>query len=50
VKDILAQVLRWRDQALKVNMAKVVADEASRPRQVGATIADNEQAEVPGSV
>ena len=50
MKDVLAQVLRWREQGLKVTLAKVVAVEGSSPREVGATMAVNERAEVAGSV
>lgn len=50
MKEILTQVLSWRDQGLKVALAKVVAVEGSSPREVGATMAVNERAEVAGSV
>ncbi len=50
MKEVLEQVLEWRARGKKVAIAKVVAVEGSGPRDVGATMAVNEDAEVAGSV
>jgi xanthine dehydrogenase accessory factor len=50
VKDILADLERWRRQGKRVALARVVDVEGSGPRLPGAAMAVNEDGEVAGSV
>jgi len=50
VKEILADVERWRAKGEKVAVATVVATRRSAPRPVGAKLAVSESGELAGSV
>jgi xanthine/CO dehydrogenase XdhC/CoxF family maturation factor len=50
VKEILADVERWRANGEKVAIATVVATRKSAPRPVGAKFAVSESGELAGSV
>lgn len=50
VKEILADIDRWRGQGKRVALARVVAVEGSGPRLPGASMAVSEAGEVAGSV
>jgi xanthine dehydrogenase accessory factor len=50
VKEILDDVERWRAAGKRVAVARVVDIEGSGPRDPGAAMAVNEEAEVSGSV
>jgi len=50
VKEVLADIERWRRQGLRVATARVVGVEGSGPRDPGATMVVNERGEVAGSV
>jgi xanthine dehydrogenase accessory factor len=50
VKEILDDVERWRAAGKRVAIARVVDIEGSGPRDPGAAMAVNEEAEVAGSV
>jgi xanthine/CO dehydrogenase XdhC/CoxF family maturation factor len=50
VKDILADLERWRANGEKVAIATVVATRKSAPRPVGAKLAVSESGELAGSV
>jgi xanthine dehydrogenase accessory factor len=50
VKEILDDVERWRAAGKRVAIARVVNIEGSGPRDPGAAMAVNEDAEVSGSV
>jgi xanthine dehydrogenase accessory factor len=50
VKEILADVDRWRRQGRRVALARVIDVEGSGPRDPGATMAVSEDGEVAGSV
>ena len=50
MKEILADVERWRDAGEKVAIATVVATRRSAPRPVGAKLAVSEGGELAGSV
>jgi xanthine/CO dehydrogenase XdhC/CoxF family maturation factor len=50
MKEILADVRRWRAQGEKVAIATVVATRRSAPRPVGAKLAVSESGELAGSV
>jgi xanthine dehydrogenase accessory factor len=50
VKDVLADIDRWRRAGLRVALARVVDVEGSGPREPGATMAVSENGEVAGSV
>jgi xanthine/CO dehydrogenase XdhC/CoxF family maturation factor len=50
VKEILADVERWRANGEKVAIATVVATRKSAPRPVGAKLAVSESGELAGSV
>jgi xanthine/CO dehydrogenase XdhC/CoxF family maturation factor len=50
VKEILADVERWRANGEKVAIATVVATRKSAPRPVGAKLAVSENGELAGSV
>jgi xanthine dehydrogenase accessory factor len=50
VKEILEDVERWRAAGKRVAIARVVDIEGSGPRDPGAAMAVNEEAEVAGSV
>jgi xanthine/CO dehydrogenase XdhC/CoxF family maturation factor len=50
VKEILADVERWRANGEKVAIATVVATRKSAPRPVGAKLAVSESGEIAGSV
>ena len=50
MKEILEDVERWRAAGKRVAVARVVDIEGSGPRDPGAAMAVNEEAEVAGSV
>ena len=50
MKEVLADVDRWRRAGRKVVLARVIGVEGSGPRDPGATMAVNEDGEVSGSV
>lgn len=50
MKDILDEVVSWRDAGKQVAIARVVDIEGSGPRDPGAAMAVNEDGEVIGSV
>ena len=50
MKDILDEVVGWRDAGKQVAIARVVDIEGSGPRDPGAAMAVNEDGEVIGSV
>ena len=50
MKDILDEVVSWRDAVKQVAVARVVDIEGSGPRDPGAAMAVNEDGEVIGSV
>jgi xanthine/CO dehydrogenase XdhC/CoxF family maturation factor len=50
MKEILADVQRWRAKGEKVAIATVVATRRSAPRPVGAKLAVSESGELAGSV
>src|SRR5579864_7947296 len=50
MKDVLADVDRWRRAGRRVVLARVVDVEGSGPREPGATMAVSENGEVAGSV
>lgn len=50
MREILDDVAGWREQGLRVALARVVDVEGSGPRQPGAAMAVSESGEVAGSV
>ncbi|HWE54385.1 MAG TPA: XdhC family protein [Acidimicrobiales bacterium] len=50
MREVLADIDRWRSEGKKVALARVVALEGSGPRLPGATMAVSEAGEVAGSV
>lgn len=50
MKEILDDVMRWRDAGHAVAIARVVRTEGSSPRDPGAAMAVNDGGEVVGSV
>jgi xanthine dehydrogenase accessory factor len=50
VKEVLADIERWRAAGRRVAVARVVGVEGSGPRDPGATMAVNDAGEVAGSV
>jgi xanthine dehydrogenase accessory factor len=50
MKEILDDIERWRAKGRRVAVARVVDIEGSGPREPGAAMAVNEDAEVAGSV
>jgi xanthine dehydrogenase accessory factor len=50
VKEVLADIERWRSEGKRVALARVVGVEGSGPRLPGATMAVSEAGEVAGSV
>ena len=50
MKDLLPDIERWRRDAKRIVLARVVDIEGSGPRDPGAAMAVNEDAEVVGSV
>jgi xanthine dehydrogenase accessory factor len=50
VRDILSEVVRWRDEGRRVVVARVVDVAGSSPRDPGAALAVNDRGEVVGSV
>jgi xanthine dehydrogenase accessory factor len=50
VKEVLADIERWRSQGKQVALARVVGVEGSGPRLPGATMAVSDAGEVAGSV
>ncbi|HLI54160.1 MAG TPA: XdhC family protein [Acidimicrobiales bacterium] len=50
MKEVLADIERWRSEGKKVALARVVGVEGSGPRLPGATMAVSEASEVAGSV
>ena len=50
MKDVLADIDRWRAEGRRVALARVVDVEGSSPREPGATMAVSENGEVAGSV
>ena len=50
MKEILADIARWRAKGEKVAIATVVATRKSAPRPVGAKLAISESGEIAGSV
>ncbi|HLI24150.1 MAG TPA: XdhC family protein [Acidimicrobiales bacterium] len=50
MKEVLADIDRWRSQGKRVALARVVDVEGSGPRLPGATMAVSEEGEVAGSV
>lgn len=50
MKEILADIDRWRAQGKRVALARVVGVEGSGPRLPGAAMAVSEEGEVAGSV
>lgn len=50
MREVLADVERWRNEGLRVALARVVEVEGSGPREPGATMAVAEDGRVAGSV
>jgi xanthine dehydrogenase accessory factor len=50
MKEVLADIDRWRSEGKRVALARVVGVEGSGPRLPGATMAVSEEGEVAGSV
>ena len=50
MKEVLADIERWRGEGKRVALARVVALEGSGPRLPGATMAVSDAGEVAGSV
>lgn len=50
VKEVLADIDRWRSEGKRVAVARVVGTEGSSPRLPGATMVVSEAGEVAGSV
>jgi xanthine dehydrogenase accessory factor len=50
VKEILDDLLRWRNEGRRAVVARVVDTEGSGPREAGAAMAVNDHGEVVGSV
>jgi xanthine dehydrogenase accessory factor len=50
VKEVLADIDRWRSEGKRVALARVVGIEGSSPRLPGATMVVSEAGEVAGSV
>jgi len=50
VKEVLADIRRWRSQGEQVALATVVATRRSAPRPVGAKLAVSEGGDLAGSV
>jgi xanthine dehydrogenase accessory factor len=50
VKELLEDIVRWRDAGKQVALARVVGTDGSGPRDPGAAMAVNEDSEVIGSV
>ncbi len=50
MREVLADVERWRERGEKVAVATVVATRRSAPRPVGAKLAISESGELAGSV
>lgn len=50
MKEILADIDRWRADGHKVAIARVIDNEGSGPRLPGAAMAVNDEGEVAGSV
>ncbi len=50
MKEVLADIERWRSEGKKVALARVVGLEGSGPRLPGATMVVSEKGEVAGSV
>jgi len=50
VKEVLADIRRWRSQGVQVALATVVATRRSAPRPVGAKLAVSEGGDLAGSV
>ena len=50
MKDILADIARWRGQGEKVVVATVIATRRSAPRPVGTSLAVSESGQMCGSV
>jgi xanthine dehydrogenase accessory factor len=50
MREVLADIDRWRSEGKRVALARVVALEGSGPRLPGATMAVSESGEVAGSV
>ena len=50
MKEVIADIDRWRAAGRRVAIARVIGVEGSGPRDPGATMAVNEDGEVAGSV
>ena len=50
MKEVIADVERWRQAGKRVAIARVIGIEGSGPRDPGATMAVNEDGDVSGSV
>lgn len=50
MKEVLADIDRWRSQGKRVALARVVGTEGSSPRLPGATMVVSDTGEVAGSV
>ncbi len=50
MKEVLADIERWRRSGRRVALARVIGVEGSGPREPGATMAISEDGEVAGSV
>ena len=50
MKEVLADIERWRGEGKRVAVARVVGIDGSGPRDPGATMAVSEDGEVAGSV
>jgi xanthine dehydrogenase accessory factor len=50
VREVLADIDRWRSQGKRVALARVVGTEGSSPRLPGATMVVSDSGEVAGSV
>lgn len=50
MKEILDDLLRWRNEGRRAVVARVVDTEGSGPREAGAAMAVNDHGEVVGSV
>lgn len=50
MKDVLAEVERWRSRGERVALATVVASRRSAPRPIGSKLAVSESGEMAGSI
>lgn len=50
MKDVLAEITRWRERGDRIALATVVATRRSAPRPLGSKLAISERGELAGSV